>query len=466
MKLDTILKQLPFGNTIHGNTDIEIQHITLSSKDVKQGSCFFAVKGTNTDGHGFIDAAIEKGATVIICEEDPGSYNPDVTYVVFTNSSQVVGPFASIFFGNPSNNMKVVGVTGTNGKTTVSTLLYRMLSGFHRRAGLISTVENIIDGTIVASTHTTPDAITLQSLLSQMHNAGCEYVVMEVSSHSVVQHRIGGIHFTGAIFTNLTHDHLDYHHTIENYAAAKKTFFDNLPETAFAITNTDDQYGREMVKDTHASVFTYGFNNIADFSENVTSKLVGQFNQYNLLAVYTAGIKLGFEDSHIKKILGEVLPPRGRFELVVDTDGIRGIVDYAHTPDGIQNVLEAAKGLAGERGNVIAVLGCGGDRDTGKRPVMARIAYDIADSIIFTSDNPRNEDPDNILAQMYSGLPEDIVKPVSVIVDRHMAIKHAKEISKSGDIIMILGKGHETYQEINGVKNHFDDKEELTAAFS
>lgn len=466
MKLDTILKQLPFSNTIHGSTDVVIEHITLSSKDVKPNSCFFAVKGTNTDGHGFISSAIEKGATVIVCEEQPVDYNPNVTYVVFTNSSAVVGPFASIFFGNPSKSMKVVGVTGTNGKTTVATLTYGMLNAFHRKTGLISTVENIINGIVVESTHTTPDAITLQSLLSQMHNAGCEYVVMEVSSHAVVQHRIDGIHFTGAIFTNLTHDHLDYHHTIENYAAAKKMFFDNLPATAFAITNTDDQYGREMVKDTHASVFTYGFNNITDFSENIESKLVGQFNQYNLLAVYVCGIKLGFEDQHIKKILAEVLPPRGRFELVVNSGGVRGIVDFAHTPDSIQNVLEAAKGLAGDKGNVIAVLGCGGDRDTGKRPVMARIAYDIADSIVFTSDNPRNEDPDNILAQMYSGLPEDVKKPVIVIVDRQMAIKHAKEIAKEGDIIMLLGKGHETYQEINGVKNHFDDKEELTAAFS
>lgn len=465
MKLDTILKQLPFGNTIHGNTDVEIEHITLSSKDVKPNSCFFAVKGTNTDGHGFINAAIEKGATVIICEESPVEYNPDVTYVVFTNSSAVVGPFAAIFYGNPSSNMKVVGVTGTNGKTTVATLIYKMLNGFHRKAGLISTVENIIDGTIIESTHTTPDAITLQSLLARMHQAGCEYVVMEVSSHSVVQHRIDGINFTGAIFTNLTHDHLDYHHTIENYAAAKKMFFDNLPSSAFSITNTDDKYGREMVKDTKASVFTYGFNNIADFNEIIESKLVGQFNQYNLLATYVCAVKLGFEDAHIKKILKEVTPPRGRFELVVDTGEIRGIVDYAHTPDGIQNVLEAAKGLAGQ-GNVIAVLGCGGDRDTGKRPVMARIAYDIADSIIFTSDNPRNEDPDNILAQMYSGLPEDVTKPVVVIVDRQMAIKHAKEIAQPGDIIMLLGKGHETYQEINGVRNHFDDKEQLTAAFS
>lgn len=466
MKLDIILKQLPFENKIHGNTDIEIEHISLSSKDIKPNTVFFALRGTNTDGHGFISSAIEKGATVIVCEEEPADFNPNVTYVVFTDSSLVVGPFAAIFFGNPSKSMKVVGVTGTNGKTTVATLTYGMLNAFHRKAGLISTVENIIDGTVVESTHTTPDAITLQSLLSRMQLAGCEYVVMEVSSHSVVQHRIDGIHFTGAMFTNLSHDHLDYHHTIENYAAAKKMFFDNLPSSAFAITNTDDQYGREMVKDTSASVFTYGFNNIADFSENIESKLVGQFNQYNLLATYVTGIKLGFEDLHIKKILAEVLPPRGRFELVVETNGIRGIVDFAHSPDGIQNVLEAAKGLAGDKGGVIAVLGCGGDRDTGKRPVMARIAYDIADSIIFTSDNPRNEDPDNILAQMYSGLPEDVKKPVIVIVDRRDAIKHAKEIAQSGDIIMLMGKGHETYQEIAGVRNHFDDKEELISAFS
>lgn len=465
MRLDTILKQLHFAVTLSGDTDIEITHLTLSSKDVKENSCFFAVRGTNVDGHDFIDNAISNGARVIVCSKAPTQFNPDVTYVICEDASIIIGPFASIFYGNPSSKMKVIGVTGTNGKTTVATLIYRTLNAFHRKAGLISTVENIIDTNIVNATHTTPDAITLQSLLFDMHNAGCEYVAMEVSSHSVVQHRIDGIHFTGAIFTNLSHDHLDYHHTIENYAAAKKMFFDNLPSSAFAITNTDDQYGREMVKDTNAQVFTYGFNNIADFNEIITSNLVGQFNQYNLLAVYVCAIKLGFEDIHIKKILSSIQAPKGRFELVLEQNGVRSIVDYAHTPDGIQNVLETAKGLAGNDGSVIALLGCGGDRDTDKRPVMARIAYDIADSIIFTSDNPRSEDPDDILAQMYSGLPEEVLKPVSVIVDRRDAIIHAKEIAKPGDVIMLLGKGHETYQEIKGVKNHFDDKEEIIKAF-
>ncbi len=465
MDLQEILNELGVENKIYGSPQVSVKHLVLSSKEVRDGSTFFAVRGTNADGHDFIESAISHGAKIIICEEAPQIFNPNVTYVVFNDVSSVVGPFASIFYGNPSGSIKVVGVTGTNGKTTVATLLYKMFTGFHRKSGLISTVENIVNGRVVESTHTTPDAITLQYLLAEMRDAGCEYVAMEVSSHSVVQKRINGISFTGAIFTNLTHDHLDYHHTIENYAAAKKAFFDMLPESAFSITNTDDPYGREMVRDTLSHVYTYGFNNIADYSENIESKLVGHFNQYNLLAVYTAGILLGFEGDHIKKILAEVLPPRGRFELAVDQDGIRAIVDYAHTPDGVQNVLEAAKDMVGQSGRVIAMLGCGGDRDAGKRPVMSRIAYDIADVVILTSDNPRTEDPDNILAQMYSGLPTEVKKPVFVIVDRQEAIKKAQEIAKSGDVIMALGKGHETYQEINGTRNHFDDFEELVKVF-
>ncbi len=466
MQLTEILKELGFENTIYGPKDVLVKHLTLNSKESVTGSTFFAMRGVNADGHDFIESAVTHGANLIICEKAPEFFNPAVTYVVVENVSLVIGPFASIFYGNPSSKMKVIGVTGTNGKTTVATLLYKMFTAFHRKSGLISTVENIINGRVIESTHTTPDAITLHYLLSEMVAAGCEYVAMEVSSHSVVQHRIDGINFAGGIFTNLSHDHLDYHHTIENYASAKKAFFDMLPDSAFAITNTDDAYGREMVKDTNAKVYTYGFNNLADYSENLESKLVGHFNQYNLLAVYITGILSGFEDDHVKKIIGELLPPRGRFELAVDQDGIKAIVDYAHTPDGVQNVLEAAKDLVGGNGRVIAMLGCGGDRDTGKRPVMSRIAYDIADIVVLTSDNPRTEDPDNILAQMYAGLPSEVKKPVHVISDRHLAIKKAKEIAQSGDIIMALGKGHETYQEIDGVKNHFDDFEELVKAFN
>ncbi len=465
MKISDILHKVPFTYTVHGANTAEVSSLSINSKNITKDSCFFAISGGTVNGHDYIDTAISAGANCIVCEVLPDELMPGVMYILVDDTHSVVGPMAGNFYGNPSHKMKVIGVTGTNGKTTVATSLYSALHNFHRKSALISTVENIIDGNIIESTHTTPDAVTLQSLLRRSLDAGCEYVVMEVSSHSVVQHRIDGIHFTGAIFTNLSHDHLDYHHTIEAYANAKKKFFDNLPSSAFAITNVDDAYGRSMVADTMATVFTYGFGNIADYSEIIDSVLIGQFNQYNILAVYSALIQLGFESDHIKKIIKTIEAPRGRFELCVNSGGVRAIVDYAHTPDGVQNVLEAARGIASD-GRIITVLGCGGDRDKEKRPIMARTAYDLSDVLILTSDNPRNEDPNQILIEMQAGLPEALEKEVKIIVDRQEAIMFAKNTAKESDIIMVLGKGHETYQEIAGVREHFDDKEELIKAFA
>lgn len=474
LTLEKLLSAIDVPYRLYGKNDVVINDLRLSSQEVKPGDCFFAVRGMKADGHAFIEDAINRGATVVVCEDGRiESFNPGVSYVVTTDVTEILGLFADIFFGKPSEKLKVIGVTGTNGKTTVATMIYRMLAGFHRKAGLVSTVENIISGEILPATRTTPDAITLHSLLAKMVAAGCEYAVMEVSSHATAQNRIKGVRFAGAVFTNLSHDHLDYHHTIENYANAKKLFFDGLSDTAFALTNVDDEYGRFMVQDTAAKIYTYGFTNTADFNEIIECRLVGQFNQYNMLAVYAVGTLLGFESPNIKKVLSNLEPPRGRFELVVDENGIRGIVDYAHTPDGVENVLAAARNLVKDGGRLIAVLGCGGDRDESKRPVMARIAYDMADIVILTSDNPRSEDPDKILHEMKAGLPAlseveglDDTKEVFVITDRREAIRKAKEVSRENDIIMLLGKGHETYQEVKDERYHFDDKEELQKAFS
>jgi UDP-N-acetylmuramoyl-L-alanyl-D-glutamate--2,6-diaminopimelate ligase len=469
MKIQDILNGVPFSYTIHGSHTATIESVSIDSRIITENACFFAVTGDSVNGHDYIDSAIKNGASVIVCEILPENLVNGIAYVLVDDTRTTVGPMASIFYGRPSMHLKIIGVTGTNGKTTVSTMLYRTILKFHRKVALLSTNGDMINDVQYdkqRTSPTTPDAIFTQRFFKDAMDAGCEYVVMEVSSHSVVQHRIDGVRFTGSIFTNLSHDHLDYHHTIENYAKAKKAFFDNISAGSFALTNTDDEYGRYMVSDTHGEVSTYGFNNVADFGEIIESKLVGQFNQYNLLAVYGAMVLLGFESSHIKSILKEVLPPSGRFELVVDKNDIKVIVDYAHSPDGVENVLETARGIVKSPGRLIALLGSGGDRDSVKRPVMARIAYDLADIVILTSDNPRNEDPDKIISEMKQGLPEDLEKTVETIIDRHDAIKKTKEISLPGDVIMLLGKGHEDYQEINGFKHHFDDKEEAINAFS
>jgi UDP-N-acetylmuramoyl-L-alanyl-D-glutamate--2,6-diaminopimelate ligase len=473
MTLQEILNDINLPYDIVGSNGVDIKDLSLSSRDIKSGTCFFAISGEKSDGHKFINDAIESGAVCIVCEEIPESINKEsASFVLVKDTSIAIGYFASSFYGHPSKKMKVIGITGTNGKTTTATMIYRALSGFMRKTGLISTVENIIGNEIIESTHTTPDAITLQKLLNQMVKSGCEYVVMEVSSHSIVQHRINGINFTGAVFTNLSHDHLDYHHTIDNYAKAKKMFFDNLPINCFAITNVDDVYGKMMVADCKAHIYTYGFNSNTDFSELVTSKLIGHFNEYNMLAVFCVLKLLGFETNNIKNIIKDLPGPKGRFELVYNQAGIRCIVDYAHTPDGIQNVLESARNLITDNGRIITVFGCGGDRDSSKRPIMGRLAYDLSDIIIITSDNPRSEDPQKIINEIKQGLPEtesNIIdkemKQIEFIIDREQAIKKSISLAKPGDIVMVLGKGHETYQEIAGVKNHFDDKAIVLSAF-
>jgi UDP-N-acetylmuramoyl-L-alanyl-D-glutamate--2,6-diaminopimelate ligase len=467
MNLNQILAGIKNPYTVKGDKDIEINHVSLSSKKCQKGSCFFAVNGNNADGHDFINDAISNGAVCVVCQILPEFLEDGVTYILTDDSSLFIGPMASNFYGNPSNELKIIGITGTNGKTTIATMVYKMLIGFMRKTALLSTNGDLINDQeyeFKRLAPTTPDAIFIQKFFKDALDAGCQYVVMEVSSHSVVQHRINGINFTGAVFTNLSHDHLDYHHTIENYALAKKGFFDMLSNTAFAVINIDDNYGRYMVLDSHAKIVTYGFNGIADYSTILESKLVGHFNEYNTLAVYAVGMLLGFESNNIKNIIKD-LTVRGRFELVYNNNSIKVIVDYAHTPDGMQNVLETARDLVPDGGRLITIMGCGGDRDVTKRPVMGRLAYDLSDIVIITSDNPRTEDPEKIISEIKQGLPESLDKDVFAFIDRKDAIVKAKEISKAKDVIMLLGKGHETYQEINGVKNHFDDREIVIQEF-
>ncbi len=461
MTLNEILLGINDPYTIVGDKNIDIKDVSLSSFHITPGTCFFAINGTKSDGHDFIDNVINKGAVCIVCQILPEKLQDGVTYILTDDSSLFVGPMAANFYGNPSQKLKVIGVTGTNGKTTIATMVYKMLVGFMRKASILSTNGDFINDEIYSfkrESPTTPDAIFIQKFFKNSLDSGCDYVVMEVSSHSVVQHRINGINFTGAVFTNLSHDHLDYHHTIENYALAKKGFFDTLPETSFAVINIDDSYGRYMVLDSKAKIYTYGFNGTADYSEIIDSQLIGHFNEYNTLAVYVVGELLGFDKTHIKKII-KSLTVRGRFELVYNNFGIRVVVDYAHTPDGVENVLETARDLIKNNGRLITIMGCGGDRDSAKRPVMGRLAYDLSDILIITSDNPRTEDPDGIINEIKKGLPDEITKQVVFESDRRLAIAQSKLIAKSGDVVMVLGKGHETYQEINGVKNHFDDRE-------
>ncbi len=442
-----------------------IESLEINSENCRPGSCFFAIVGEKHDGHDFIDRAIEKGATTVVCEKMPVKKYDNVNYILAENSAIALGKMADEFYGHPSQHLKIIGVTGTNGKTTTATLLYKILNAFHKKTGLISTAGIYINGIMEEAQNTTPNSIILNKLFARMIENGCEYAVMEVSSHSVIQHRIDGIKFTGAIYTNLTHDHLDYHLTLENYADAKKGFFDGLNKDAFAISNFDDEHGRFMVRDTIAKIYSYGFFGAYDFCEILKTKLLGRFNSYNALAVYGAAKILGFEESNIKKIMAELDAPKGRFELVYDKDNIKVIVDYAHTPDAVQNVLATAKECLKPGGRLICIIGCGGDRDISKRPVMASLAYGLSDILILTSDNPRSEDPDKILHDMKQGLPTDDETHYFVIPDREMAISHLPEILKSGDIALVLGKGHETYQEISGIRHHFDDKEEVIKAF-
>ena len=472
-----------------GDKDLDITKVSFDSRQVEPGSLFFAIRGTQTDGHDYIDKAVEQGASAIICEKMPKTLSPNVTYIRVDNSAYVLGVGASNFYGNPSRSLKLTGVTGTNGKTTIATLLYRLFTDAGYACGLLSTIENIIDHEVIPATHTTPDPVELNALLRKMVDHGCEYAFMEVSSHSIDQHRIAGLHFAGGIFTNLTHDHLDYHKTMANYRNAKKKFFDDLPASAFALTNLDDKNGAVMLQNTNAKKLSYALKHEADFKGLVMeshfdgmlmkingtelfTRLVGGFNASNILAIYGAAISLGFDKDELLVELSKLQGANGRFDMVHSDTGIGGIVDYAHTPDALENVLKTINEVKTESSQfsvlsspfVITVVGCGGNRDTTKRPEMAAVAVSLSDRVILTSDNPRNEDPEEIIRQMKAGLePKDMSKVLS-ITDRREAIRTAVALAKKGDIILLAGKGHEDYQIIKGEKRHFDDKEELSKA--
>ena len=467
---------------IEGDKDIDILDLTFDSRKVKDCSLFFAVRGTQVDGHDYIDKAVVQGAKAIVCEKMPKTKADGVTYIQVNNSAYVLGVAASNFFGNPSKELRLVGVTGTNGKTTIATLLYRLFTDAGYSCGLLSTIENIVSRDVIPSTHTTPDPLELNALLQKMVECGCEYAFMEVSSHSVDQDRIAGLHFAGGIFTNLTHDHLDYHKTMANYRNAKKKFFDNLPDTAFALTNLDDKNGAVMLQNTRAKKLSYALKHDADFKGivleshfdgmllkvngvEVFTQLVGGFNASNILAIYGAAIALGFNKDELLVEISKLHGANGRFDMVHSESGIVGIIDYAHTPDALENVLTTINDVRRHKETLITVVGCGGNRDTTKRPEMAAVAVKLSDRVILTSDNPRNEEPDEIIRQMKVGIATEDYHKVLSITNRHEAIRTAVALAKKGDIILVAGKGHENYQEIKGIKNHFDDKEELSEAF-
>ena len=481
MKLQELLKNIK-PTTIEGNTDVEITGVNIDSRKIKDGHLFVAMKGTQIDGHKFIGKAIESGAKAILCEDMPQEKNDGVCYIQVASTEDAVGKVATLFFGDPSKHLKLVGVTGTNGKTTIATLLYNMFRKFGYKVGLLSTVCNYIDDREVPADHTTPDPIELNELLSEMVKAGCEYAFMECSSHAIHQKRIGGLKFAGGIFTNLTRDHLDYHKTFENYRNAKKAFFDGLPKTAFAITNTDDRNGMVMVQNTKATIKTYSTRQMADFRARIIEmhfagmyldidghevgvQFIGKFNVSNLLAVYAAARMLGMQPEDILVAMSTLHSVSGRLEPIQSPDGFTAIVDYAHTPDALENVLNAIHEVLNGKGKVITVCGAGGNRDKGKRPLMAQEAVRQSDRVIITSDNPRFEEPQDIINDMIAGLNKEQLKKVITIVDRKEAIKTACMMAQKSDVILVAGKGHENYQEIKGVKHHFDDKEVLHEIF-
>ena len=460
-----------------GDLSVEIDNLEFDSREAKPGTLFFAMRGTQTDGHRFIGAAVGLGASAVVCEELPGG----VTYVRVADSTVALGRIASAFYGHPSRNLKLVGITGTNGKTTTATLLYRLFRRLGYKVGLISTVTYCIDTEQRESTHTTPDGIRLNRMMAEMVERGCEYCFMEVSSHSLVQHRIEGLSFVGAVFSNITHDHLDYHHTFAEYIRAKKMLFDALPEGTFALTNADDRNGMVMVQNTGAEVKTYALQAFADFrcrivemhfdgmllnldGSEVWATFLGRFNAYNLTAVYATALLLGADRDEVLRILSELTSVSGRFEYVRSADGVTAIVDYAHTPDALQNVLRTIDEIRREGQRIYVVVGCGGNRDKTKRPEMAQIAVANSDLAILTSDNPRMEDPETILEDMKAGL--DPSASYLAVTNRREAIRTAVTLARPGDIILLAGKGHETYQDIAGVKRHFDDKEEVSNLFA
>ena len=482
MKLSELLKNVEVLNSL-GDADVDITGVNIDSRRIEKGHLFVAIPGTQTDGHNFIPKAIEQGAAAVLCEYFPNTRVPGITYIAVESTEDAVGKVATVFYGEPSLKLNLVGVTGTNGKTTIATLLYNMFRKFGHKCGLLSTVCNYIEGEAIPADHTTPDPIELNKLLHQMVEAGCEYAFMECSSHAIAQKRIGGLKFAGGLFTNLTRDHLDYHKTFENYRDAKKAFFDGLSKDAFAITNADDKNGAVMVQNCKAKVKTYSTRSMADFRARIIEchfegmyleidgrevgvQFIGKFNVSNLLAVYGAAVMLGKKPEDILLVLSTLKSVAGRLEPIRSEEGVTAIVDYAHTPDALENVLNAIhEVLDGKGGQVITVCGAGGNRDKGKRPLMAQEAVKQSDRVIITSDNPRFEEPQDIINDMLAGLDQKQMKKVVSIVDRKEAIKTACMLAQKGDVILIAGKGHEDYQEIKGVKHHFDDREIVREIF-
>ena len=483
MRLNDLLREIQYTRLILPKEEVSVSGVNIDSRLVEEGGMFIAIRGTQADGHAYIPSAEEKGAKAIVCENMPEKQNPNVAYVVVPDAQAVAGRLATTFYGNPSQRLRLVGVTGTNGKTTIATLLYDLFREMGHKCGLLSTVCNYIDGEAYPSTHTTPDAISLNRLLAQMVEAGCEYAFMEVSSHALAQERVGGLEFAGAIFTNLTRDHMDFHETMDNYLKAKKSFFDNLPRNAFAITNLDDKNGPVMIQNCRGDIKNYSTRTICDYrarlvethldgmilefnNREFSTMLTGRFNISNLLAIYGAAVELGKDPEEVLRVMSTLRPVSGRFETLHSADGISAIVDYAHTPDALKNVLGTINEVLRGKGNIITVVGAGGNRDKGKRPIMATEAVKGSNRVILTSDNPRFEEPQDIINDMLAGLSDEQKKNVISIVDRKEAIRTACALAQKGDVILVAGKGHEDYQDVKGVKHHFDDKEIIREIFN
>lgn len=473
MKAKDILYKVAI-EAVHGSTDVAVNSIHFDSRKIESNDVFVAIKGTLSDGHSFIDKAISLGASVVVCEDLPTNLLSQITYVQVKDTNEALAHLANNFYDNPSQKIDLVGITGTNGKTTIASLLYQMFRKAGFKVGLLSTVKIMVDDVEYKATHTTPDSLTINHYLNEMVEAGCEYCFMEVSSHGVHQKRTEGLHFVGGVFTNLSHDHLDYHPTFAEYRDVKKSFFDNLPKSAFAITNIDDKNGAVMLQNTPARKLTYALKTYADYKavilenqlsglqlkineQEVWTRLIGTFNGYNLLAIYAVAIELGIEKLDALRLLSELESVSGRFQFIVSAAKITAIVDYAHTPDALENVLKTINDIRTKNEQLITIVGCGGDRDKTKRPIMAKIASEMSDKVILTSDNPRTEDPEVILQEMEAGISAENYKKYVSILDRKQAIKTACQMANSNDIILIAGKGHETYQEINGVRHDFDD---------
>ena len=474
-KLKDILYKVTI-EAVHGSTDLAIEKIEFDSRNVSNNDVFVAIKGSLSDGHQFIDKAISLGAAVVVCEDLPTTLLENITYVKVQNSNQALSYLAANYYNNPSQKLKLIGITGTNGKTTIASLLFQMFKKAGYKVGLLSTVKIMVDDVEYKATHTTPDSLTINQYLDEMVDVGCEFCFMEVSSHGIHQKRTESLHFEGGVFTNLSHDHLDYHDTFAEYRDVKKSFFDNLPKSAFAITNVDDKNGAVMLQNSVARKRTYALKSYADFkaqvlenqlsglvlkinNDEVWTKLIGSFNAYNLLAIYGVALELGIESNEALRLLSELESVSGRFQFIISKSKITAIVDYAHTPDALENVLKTIGDIRTKNEQLLTIVGCGGDRDKTKRPIMANIASSLSDKAIFTADNPRTENPQTIIEEMEAGVEGQNFKKTVSILDRKQAIKTACQMANPGDIILIAGKGHETYQETNGVRHHFDDME-------